>query len=316
MESFVLSNGMNIPAIGFGCYALTPPEQKRILLDAIEAGYRHFDTASFYQTEEALGQAVRESGLPRESFFLTTKLWRTQMDDPRAAFEASLRALGTDYLDLYLIHWPRPDLERSDWKELDARVWDFLQELYQQGKVRAIGTSNFLPHHLMNLSARGGLLPMVNQLEYHPGYLQSAAVQYCRENHIQVSAWSPLGRRRLMDDPLLNEIAAAHQVTVPQVCLRFALQNGVLPLPKSSSPPSWTCSDSPCPRRRCPGLPPCLRPLGPGSTRTGSGWFSPDPPRRRPRIESQAACSFPRLLRLQSVFRIKVNFPRNRKLFP
>ena len=228
MESFVLSNGMNIPAIGFGCYALNPTEQKRILLDAIEAGYRHFDTASFYQTEEALGQAVRESGLPREAFFLTTKLWRTQMDDPRAAFEASLRALGTDYLDLYLIHWPRPDLERSDWKELDARVWDCLQELYQQGKVRAIGTSNFLPHHLMNLAARGGLLPMVNQLEYHPGYLQSAAVQYCRENHIQVSAWSPLGRRRLMDDPLLLEIAAAHQVTVPQVCLRFALQNGVL----------------------------------------------------------------------------------------
>ncbi len=227
MESFVLSNGMNIPAIGFGCYALNPPEQKRILLDAIEAGYRHFDTASFYQTEEALGQAVRESGLPREAFFLTTKLWRTQMDDPRAAFEASLRALGTDYLDLYLIHWPRPDLERSDWKELDARVWDCLQELYQQGKVRAIGTSNFLPHHLMNLAARGGLLPMVNQLEYHPGYLQSAAVQYCRENHIQVSAWSPLGRRRLMDDPLLLEIAAAHQVTVPQVCLRFALQNGM-----------------------------------------------------------------------------------------
>ena len=106
MESFVLSNGMNIPAIGFGCYALNPTEQKRILLDAIEAGYRHFDTASFYQTEEALGQAVRESGLPREAFFLTTKLWRTQMDDPRAAFEASLRALGTDYLDLYLIHWP------------------------------------------------------------------------------------------------------------------------------------------------------------------------------------------------------------------
>ena len=114
MESFILSNGMNIPAIGFGCYALNPPEQKRILLDAIEAGYRHFDTASFYQTEAALGQAVRESGIPRESFFLTTKLWRTQMDDPRAAFEASLRALGTDYLDLYLIHWPRPDLERAD----------------------------------------------------------------------------------------------------------------------------------------------------------------------------------------------------------
>ena len=283
MESFVLSNGMNIPAIGFGCYALNPPEQKRILLDAIEAGYRHFDTASFYQTEEALGQAVRESGIPRESFFLTTKLWRTQMDDPRAAFEASLRALGTDYLDLYLIHWPRPDLERADWKELDARVWDCLQELYQQGKVRAIGTSNFLPHHLMNLAARGGLLPMVNQLEYHPGYLQSAAVQYCRENHIQVSAWSPLGRRRLMDDPLLSEIAAAHQVT-RSACAspcRTAYFLSQSPPVQSGCGKTWICSGSPCPRRRCPGSPPCLRPPGPGSIRTGSGQFFPDPPRRR-----------------------------------
>ena len=236
MESFILSNDVHVPAIGFGCYALSQSEQTQILLNAIEAGYRHFDTASFYQTEGALGQAVRESGIPREEFFLTSKLWRTQMEDPRAAFEASLRTLGTDYLDLYLIHWPRPDLEREDWKELDARGWGCLQELYHQGKVRAIGVSNFLPHHLMNLAARGGLLPMVDQLEYHPGYLQSAAVQYCREHRIQVSAWSPLGRRRLLDDPLLSEIAAAHQVTVPQVCLRFALQSGVLPLPKSSSP--------------------------------------------------------------------------------
>ena len=236
IEHYVLNNGVEIPAVAFGTYKAADGKSADVIRAAIGAGYRYFDTASFYGTETYLAEAIRESGIPRESFFLTTKLWRTQMDDPRAAFEASLRALGTDYLDLYLIHWPRPDLERSDWKELDARVWDCLQELYQQGKVRAIGTSNFLPHHLMNLAARGGLLPMVNQLEYHPGYLQSAAVQYCRENHIQVSAWSPLGRRRLMDDPLLSEIAAAHQVTVPQVCLRFALQNGVLPLPKSSSP--------------------------------------------------------------------------------
>ena len=105
MESFILSNDVHVPAIGFGCYALSQSEQTQILLNAIEAGYRHFDTASFYQTEGALGQAVRESGIPREEFFLTSKLWRTQMEDPRAAFEASLRTLGTDYLDLYLIHW-------------------------------------------------------------------------------------------------------------------------------------------------------------------------------------------------------------------
>ena len=234
MGAFVLYNGVEIPAMGFGCYALDHPEQD--ILEAIRAGYRHFDTASFYQTEEALGRAIRESGVPREEFFLTTKLWCTEMDDPRAAFERSRRALGTDYLDLYLIHWPRPDLEREDWKELDVRVWACLEELYQQGKVRAIGTSNFLPHHLNNLAAHGGLRPMVDQLEFHPGYAQAAAVQYCQDHHIQVEAWSPLGRRRILEDPQLREMAAGHQATVPQICLSFALQSGVLPLPKSSNP--------------------------------------------------------------------------------
>ena len=234
MGAFVLYNGVEIPAMGFGCYALDHPEQD--ILEAIRAGYRHFDTASFYQTEEALGRAIRESGVPREEFFLTTKLWRTEMDDPRAAFERSRRALGTDYLDLYLIHWPRPDLEREDWKELDVRVWACLEELYQQGKVRAIGTSNFLPHHLNNLAAHGGLRPMVDQLEFHPGYAQAAAVQYCQDHHIQVEAWSPQGRRRILEDPQLREMAAGHQATVPQICLSFALQSGVLPLPKSSNP--------------------------------------------------------------------------------
>ena len=237
-DCYTLNNGVKNPCLGYGTYKAADGKSADIIQMAIEAGYRYFDTASFYGTEEYLAEAIRRSGVPREEFFITSKAWKTQMgyENVKEAFRQSLEALKTDYLDLYLIHWPRPDLERADWKELDARVWDCLQELYQQGKVRAIGTSNFLPHHLMNLAARGGLLPMINQLEYHPGYLQSAAVQYCRENHIQVSAWSPLGRRRLMDDPLLSEIAAAHQVTVPQVCLRFALQNGVLPLPKSSSP--------------------------------------------------------------------------------
>ena len=234
MGAFLLYNGVEIPAMGFGCYALDHPEQD--ILEAIRAGYRHFDTASFYQTEEALGRAIRESGVPREEFFLTTKLWRTEMDDPRAAFGRSRRALGTAYLDLYLIHWPRPDLEREDWKELDVRVWACLEELYQQGKVRAIGTSNFLPHHLNNLAAHGGLRPMVDQLEFHPGYAQEAAVQYCQDHHIQVEAWSPLGRRRILEDPQLREMAAGHQATVPQICLSFALQSGVLPLPKSSNP--------------------------------------------------------------------------------
>ena len=235
MESVLLSNGVKLPQMGFGCYALGEERPKEILLEAIAAGYRHFDTASFYQTEEVLGEAIRESGVPREEFFLTTKLWRTEMDDPQAAFERSRKNLGVDYLDLYLIHWPRPDLQRADWRELDARVWGFLEDLYQKGDVRAIGVSNFLPHHLMSLSAHSSLQPMVNQLEYHPGYTQEAAVAYCQANGIQVEGWSPLGRRRVLNDPLLQEIAAGHGATASQVCLAFALQSGVVPLPKSSS---------------------------------------------------------------------------------
>lgn len=235
MESVLLSNGVKLPQMGFGCYALGEERPKEILLEAIAAGYRHFDTASFYQTEEVLGEAIRESGVPREEFFLTTKLWRTEMDDPQAAFERSRKKLGAGYLDLYLIHWPRPDLQRADWRELDARVWGFLEDLYQKGDVRAIGVSNFLPHHLMSLSAHSSLQPMVNQLEYHPGYTQEAAVAYCQANGIQVEGWSPLGRRRVLNDPLLQEIAAGHGATASQVCLAFALQSGVVPLPKSSS---------------------------------------------------------------------------------
>lgn len=236
MIHYTLSNGVQVPGIGFGCYKLPEDTGEEILLSAIQAGYRHFDTASVYRTEEVLGRAVRNSGLPREEFFLTSKLWKDQMDDPMAAFQASRKALGTDYLDLYLIHWPRPDLERSDWKELDRKVWRCLEELYQSGAVRAIGVSNFLPHHLMNLLEGCEVRPMVNQLEYHPGYIQEAAVRWCQGQNIQVEGWSPIGRMRLKDEPLLAELAGKYAVTVPQLCLRFAVQNQVIPLPKSSSP--------------------------------------------------------------------------------
>ena len=231
-----LSNGVTMPGIGFGCYKLPEENGVDVLLSAIQAGYRHFDTASSYGTEKALGQAVRASGLPREEFFLTSKLWKDQMDDPMAAFRASLQALGTDYLDLYLIHWPRPNPERADWKELDIKVWRCLEELYRQGAVRAIGVSNFLPHHLMNLMGRCAVRPMVDQLEYHPGYIQEAAVRWCQGQNILVEGWSPIGRMRLKDEPALIAMAEGYGVTVPQLCLRFAVQNQVVPLPKSSSP--------------------------------------------------------------------------------
>lgn len=236
MIDYTLSNGARVPGIGFGCYKLDPDLGHETVLQAIQAGYRHFDTASVYQTEEAVGRAVRASGLPREDFFLTSKLWRTEMDSPLEAFQTSLDKLQTDYLDLYLIHWPRPDLVRTDWAELDRQVWRCLEELYRQGRVRAIGVSNFLPHHLMELLPHCQVPPMVDQLEHHPGYLQPAAVAFCRENGILVEGWSPMGRMRLMEDPTLSALAEQYGVTVPQLCLRFAVQEGVVPLPKSSSP--------------------------------------------------------------------------------
>ena len=236
MIQYTLSNGVQIPGVGFGCYKLPEENGEQVLLSAIQAGYRHFDTASVYGTEEVLGRAVRACGLPREELFLTTKLWKDQMDDPRTAFRQSMEALGCSYADLYLIHWPRPDLERADWRELDLSVWRYLEELYSAGEVRAIGVSNFLPHHLLPLLEHCRVRPMVDQLEYHPGYSQEAAVAFCQANGILVEGWSPVGRMRLKDDPLLVELAAKYGVTVPQLCLRFAVETGVFPLPKSSSP--------------------------------------------------------------------------------
>ena len=239
MESFVLSNGMNIPAIGFGCYALNPPEQKRILLDAIEAGYRHFDTASFYQTEEALGQAVRESGLPREAFFLTTKLWRTQMDDPRAAFEASLRALGTDYLDLYLIHWPANQKQFGDRAaEINAETWRAMEDAYHEGKIRALGLSNFMPHHVIDLMKTAKVAPAVDQIEVHPGWPHTQEIKYLQAHNILVEAWGPLGGQgaKVLTNPTMKKLAEKYGKTTAQISLRWILQQGVLPLPKSVHP--------------------------------------------------------------------------------
>lgn len=236
MIHYTLSNGVQVPGIGFGCFALPEDTGETVIQSAIQTGYRHFDTASFYGTEKALGQAVKNSGLPRKDFFLTSKLWRNQMEEPLSAFKASLEELETDYLDLYLIHWPRPDLHYRDWKALDKKVWRCLEDLYLNGAVRAIGVSNFLPHHLMNLIGDCRVRPMVNQLEYHPGYIQEPAVRWCQSQNIQVEGWSPIGRMRLQNEPMLKEMAEQYGVSVPQLCLRFAVQNQVIPLPKSSAP--------------------------------------------------------------------------------
>lgn len=236
-EHYILNNGVEIPAIAFGTYKAADGKSADVIRAAIKAGYRYFDTASFYGTETYLAQAVRESGISRDEIFIASKLWKTEMgyENVKYAFERSLDKLNTDYLDLYLIHWPLPDPEYKDWKQLDKETWRAMEELYQAGKVRAIGLSNFLPHHIDNILEDCTVRPAVDQIEYHPGYSQEAAVQYCKERNILVQAWSPIGRQRVLEEPLVLELAGKYAVSPAQICLKFAVQRGIIPLPKSSS---------------------------------------------------------------------------------
>lgn len=232
-KGFVLENGVELPFLGFGTYLV---KEESVLLDALQAGYRHLDTARRYENETIVGQAVKNSGIPRREIFLTSKVWKTELgyDKTMASFEASLQDLGVNYLDLFLIHWPMPH-PNADWKPLVTESWKALEQLYEEGAVRAIGVCNFLPQHLLHLMKAANTLPMVNQLEFHPGYTQHATTAFCMNHGIQAEAWSPLGRGKLLDDPLILELAEKYGKSPAQVCLRFCLQNNVLPLPKSSA---------------------------------------------------------------------------------
>lgn len=235
-QTFMLANGVEIPAVGFGTYKAAEKNEE-IIKEAIAQGYRHLDTAAFYDNEREVGKAIRESGVDRKEFFITSKLWKADLgyESTLAAFEASLERLGVDYLDLYLIHWPSPADGTDTFMERDIEAWKAMEELYRAGKIRAIGVSNFLPHHLNRLMERTGIIPLVDQLEFHPGYIQKAAVDFCQRQGILVEAWSPMGRARVLGEPMLREFAGKYKVSEAQLCIRFALQCGVLPLPKSSS---------------------------------------------------------------------------------
>ncbi len=240
MKNRTLNNGVEIPQIGFGTYKSTAnTEGWKVVAEAIDVGYRHLDTAMLYQNESDVGRAVKESGIPRQDFFITSKLNRNRLgyQSTKDEFEKTCQRLGTDYLDLYLIHWPRADFGQpdfDDWKEEDRGSWKAMEELYKEGKVRAIGVSNFLPHHLENLLETAEIIPAVNQLELHPGYLQSEAVEYSRNHGIEIEAWSPIGRGRLLNDPLLLELAEKYGVSVPHLCLAFDLQMDYIIIPKST----------------------------------------------------------------------------------
>ena len=236
-DTFKLSNGYEIPCVGFGTWQITDEEVVvKSVTDAISAGYRHIDTAAAYENEESIGKAIKLSGVKREDLFVTSKVWNTERgyDKAMKAFEKTINRLGLDYLDLYLIHWPASSSQFDNWEELNLGTWKAMCELYKAGKIKAIGVSNFMEHHLSALM-KTEVKPMVNQIEYHPGFMQEETVKFCKENNILVEAWSPLGSGRLLDNQMLKDMAEKYGKTAAQVCLRACLQNGVVPLPKSAT---------------------------------------------------------------------------------
>ena len=236
MKQYRLSDGTLVPAVGFGTYLAG--ETAAALPLAVEAGYRYFDTAAYYFNEELVGKTLKDSGLKREEYQIASKVWHTELgyEKTTASFLASLKRLDCGYLDVFLIHWPRTKGGPEDWQTPLLGSWNALIDLQKQGLVHSIGVSNFLPHHIENILANCRVEPVTDQLEYHPGYSQEAAVQYCKENGILVQAWSPIGRSRVLADPLVCELAAKYRVSPAQICLKFAVQRGIIPLPKSSSP--------------------------------------------------------------------------------
>ena len=233
-----LNNGVEIPCVGYGTFRTDPAVTAQAVQDAIAAGYRHIDTAKVYENEVGVGQGIKAAGVPREELFVTSKLWNTDRgyEATKAAFQASLDRLGLDYLDLYLIHWPANEKQfGADAAKINAETWRAMEELYEAGKIRAIGLSNFMPHHVAELLKTAKIKPMVDQIEVHPGWTHAEEIKKLQAMDIVVEAWGPLGGQgaTVLVDPTMQKIAAAHGKSTAQVSLRWILQQGVVPLPKS-----------------------------------------------------------------------------------
>ncbi|RKS80222.1 diketogulonate reductase-like aldo/keto reductase [Motilibacter peucedani] len=233
MTSLTLTNGMTIDQIGFGVFQIPPTETVAPVRAAIEAGYRLIDTAQGYGNEEGVGQAVRESGVPRDELFITTKLTNSEhgRDKTLRAFDASMDKLGLDVLDLFLIHWPLPMYDQY------VETWKAFEELHASGRVRAIGVSNFTKETLQRLFDETDTVPVLNQIELHPRFPQAELREFHAQHGIVTEAWSPIGQGKgLLDEPVLAEIAQAHGKTPAQVVLRWHVQLGIVAIPKSVNP--------------------------------------------------------------------------------
>lgn len=237
-DGYRLSNGVVMPCLGLGTWLMTDETAASSARCALECGYRHIDTAAYYQNEAGVGQGIRDSGLPRQEIFLTTKLWNTERGYDKAlfAFERSLKALKTDYVDLYLIHWPNPAPFREDWEQMNAETWRALEKLYEEGVVRAIGVSNFYQKHILALEKSQRIAPMVNQLKLCPGLPQRDICYFCREKGMVLSGYSPLGCGTAFQHAPLTALAEKYGVSPARLVLRWCLDEGFVPLPKSVTP--------------------------------------------------------------------------------
>ena len=225
-----LSNGVKMPWFGLGVFQVEDGEEViHSVKSALKHGYRSIDTAAIYKNEEGVGQAIKESGVPREEIFVTSKLWNADQgyESTLKAFDTTLEKLGMEYLDLYLIHWPVPSQGKY------VETWKALEKLYKDGRVRAIGVSNFKTHHLKEVIKEGEITPMVDQVEFHPHLAQTELRDFCKQEGIQLEAWSPLKQGQLLDDPLLKEIGEKYGKSPAQVIIRWDLQSGVVTIPKS-----------------------------------------------------------------------------------
>jgi 2,5-diketo-D-gluconate reductase A len=234
IPDITLSNGQTIPQLGFGVFLVEPKDTAAAVSTALEVGYRHIDTAEMYGNEKEVGQAIRRSGLDRSDVFVTSKLGNDahEPDDARRAFDESLKALGFDYLDLFLIHWPLPTRYDGDY----VSTWQTLEEFYRDGRARSIGVSNFQAHHLRRLHGEADIPPAVDQIEVNPYLTQDELRGFCAEHQIAVEAWSPLARGHVLDDPTVEEIARRVGKTPAQVVLRWHIERGDIIFPKSVTP--------------------------------------------------------------------------------
>lgn len=236
MEQYQLNNQNYIPCIGFGTYKIDKKsELEYALTHALEFGYRHIDTASIYNNEEYIGEVIQNIGIDRKELFITSKVWNDMQgyDSTILSCHNSLEKLKTDYLDLFLIHWPAPFKFRNKWKDIMIETWSAMEYLLSQNLVKSIGISNFKIHHIEHLLSFAKTKPVVNQIELHPGFQQTEIVKYCKSQNILIEAWGPLGQGRLLDNNTINTIANEYNKTISQIILKWSIQKGFVPLVKS-----------------------------------------------------------------------------------